>query len=158
MTAEPPETSVLQPKTLLFSTPTENNGDDIFSFSYYWYFCVFSTKSGKPVPLVIKKFRYLNFQPLRNSTPLLARPKTNIAPPSTVQKSCSITRVTITIGYPSKTVRKQLTEELASLGKAIAFGDEKRVARVVMKNTNLNKSVVNLVLKKLGEELNKRTN
>ena len=67
-------------------------------------------------------------------------------------------RVTITIGYPSKTVRKQLTEELASLGKAIEFGDEKRVARVVMKNTKLNKSVVNLVLKKLGEELNKRTN
>ena len=67
-------------------------------------------------------------------------------------------RVTITIGHTSKTVRKQLTEELASLGKAIEFGDEKRVARVVMKNTKLNKSVVNLVLKKLGEELNKRTN
>ena len=30
MTAEPPETSLLQPKTFLFSTPTENNGDHIF--------------------------------------------------------------------------------------------------------------------------------
>ena len=131
-----------------------------FSFCYYWYCCVFSTKYGKPVPLVMKKFRYLKFPTTGKFYSFTGKAKNKHCTAVNCSKILfnNKIRVTITIGHTSKTVRKQLTEELASLGKAIEFGDEKRVARVVMKNTKLNKSVVNLVLKKLGEELNKRTN
>ena len=101
--------------------------------------------------LVMKAFPYVQFEPTKSSTP---SKKKRI--PNTVGSTVTdgVSKVSITVEFPSKTVRKELSAELSSLGKALVFGPDDRIARAVMKNPILNRSVANLVLKKLGEELN----
>ena len=100
--------------------------------------------------LVMKAFPYLQFEPSKSSTPVRKKIPSTVGP--TVIDG--VTKVTITVEFPSKTVRKELSPELSSLGKALVFGPDDRIACAVIKNPTLSRSAVNLVLKKLGEELN----
>ena len=100
--------------------------------------------------LVMKAFPYLQFEPWKSSTPLKKKIPSTVGP---TVIDC-VTKVIIMVEFLSKTVRKELSPELSSLGKALVFGPDDRIARVVMKNPTLNRSAVNLVLKKLGEKLN----
>ncbi len=59
------------------------------------------------------------------------------------------TKVSLTVHYPSKTIQKELTDDFASLGKAIAHGSSQRIARAVLKNDTLKKYVLEKVLKLL---------
>jgi hypothetical protein len=102
--------------------------------------------------LVMKAFPYVQFEPTKSSTASIKKKRIPNTVGSTVTDGVS--KVSITVEFPSKTVRKELSAELSSLGKALVFGPDDRIARAVMKNPILNRSVANLVLKKLGEELN----
>ena len=97
----------------------------------------------------MKAFPYLQFEPSKSSTPLKKKIPSTVGP--TVIDG--VTKVIITVEFPSKTVRKDLSPELSSLGKALVFRPDDHIARAVM-NPTLNRSALNLVLKKLGEELN----
>ena len=64
--------------------------------------------------------------------------------------------MTLKVKYHSKTIKKELTGELASLGKAMVHGstDPDKIARAVIKNDSLCNSVEKLVLQKLSSQLN----
>ena len=55
---------------------------------------------------------------------------------STSKKPLKITKtkVYLSVEYPSKTVRKELKDDLAVLGKAIASGFKQRIAKAILKN------------------------
>ena len=89
-----------------------------------------------------KAFPYIQVEPSKSSTPLKkGKIPSNVRP--TVKDG--VTKVIITVEFPSKTVRKELS------GKAPAFGPDDRIACAVMKNPIINRSVVNLVLKNVGK-------
>ena len=54
--------------------------------------------------------------------------------------------MSLTVHYPGKTIRKELTDDFASLGKAIAHGSSQRIARAVLKNDTLKKYVLEKAL------------
>ena len=66
----------------------------------------------------------------------------------------SITKVYLSFEYPSKTVRKELNDDLAVLGKAIAFGFEQHIAKAILKNVQLKKIVVENVLQLMMSQIN----
>ena len=59
------------------------------------------------------------------------------------------TKVSLTVQYPSKTIRKELIDDFAILGKAIAHGSPQRIARAVLKNSTVKKYILEKVLKLL---------
>ena len=59
------------------------------------------------------------------------------------------TKVFISVQYPSKNVRKELTDDFATLGKAIAHGSPQRIAKSALKIVTLKKHVLQNVLKLL---------
>jgi len=93
--------------------------------------------------------------PLACSTPKSKRDRNQNVKDNNFDQ-CS-TQVTLTVKYHSKTIKKELTGEFASLGKAIVHGstpDPDKIARAVMKSDSLCNSVENLVLEKLSSQLN----
>ena len=59
------------------------------------------------------------------------------------------TKVSLTVQYPSKTIRKELIDDFEILGKAIAHGSPQRIARAVLKNSTVKKYILEKVLKLL---------
>jgi hypothetical protein len=66
------------------------------------------------------------------------------------------TQVALTVKSHSKTIKRELTGELAVLGKAMVHGstDPDKIARAVIKNNYLCNYVENLVIQKLSSQLN----
>ena len=64
------------------------------------------------------------------------------------------TKVFISVQYPSKNVRKELTDDFATLGKAIAHGSPQRIAKSALKIVTLKKHVLQNVLKLLTLQIN----
>ena len=80
-----------------------------------------------------------------------SRPKT---PRGMSERSITETKVYLSVEYPSKTVRKELNDDLAVLGKAIASGFEQRIAKAILKNVKLKKIVVENVLQLMTSQIN----
>lgn len=59
------------------------------------------------------------------------------------------TKVFLTVQYPSKTVRKELTDDFATLRKAIARASPQRIAKAALKIVTLKKHILEKVLKLL---------
>ena len=70
------------------------------------------------------------------------------------ERSITETKVYLFVEYPSKTVRKELNDDLAVLGKAIASGFEQRIAKAILKNVNFKKIVVEKVLQLMTSQIN----
>ena len=64
------------------------------------------------------------------------------------------TKVHLTVAYPSKSVRKELKDDFAVLGKAISNGSPQKIARAVLKSVTLRKIVVEKVLQLMNTQLN----
>ena len=64
------------------------------------------------------------------------------------------TKVYLSVEYPSQTVQKELNNDLAVLGKAIASGFEQRIAKAILKNVNFKKIVVEKVLQLMTSQIN----
>ena len=64
------------------------------------------------------------------------------------------TKVYLSVEYPSQTVQKELNDDLAVLGKAIASGFEQRIAKAILKNVNFKKIVVEKVLQLMTLQIN----
>ena len=64
------------------------------------------------------------------------------------------TKVYLSVEYPSQTVQKELNDDLAVLGKAIASGFEQRIAKAILKNVNFKKIVVEKVLQLMTSQIN----
>ncbi|CAB3993976.1 Hypothetical predicted protein [Paramuricea clavata] len=47
------------------------------------------------------------------------------------------TKLSLTVQYPSKTIRRELIDDFAILGEAIAHGSPQRIARAVLKNSTV---------------------
>ena len=78
-----------------------------------------------------KAFPYIQVEPSKSSTPLKkGKIPSNVRP----RVKDGVTKVIITVEFPSKTLRKELSAELSSVGKAPAFGPDDRIACAVMKN------------------------
>ena len=63
-------------------------------------------------------------------------------------------KVYFSVEYPSKTVQKELNDDLAVLGKAIASGFEQRIVKAILKNVKLKKIVVEKVLQLVTSQIN----
>ena len=85
-------------------------------------------------------------RPMASSTP--ARPL------EISEQSITETKVYLSVEYPSKPVRKELKDDLAVLGKAIASGFEQRIAKAILKNVTLKKIVVEKVLQLMTSQIN----
>ena len=70
------------------------------------------------------------------------------------ERSITETKVYLSVEYPSRTVRKELNDDLAVLGKAIASGFEQRIAKAILKNVKLKKIVVEKVLQLMTSQIN----
>lgn len=112
-------------------------------------FAVFApTQSFVPV-FVQSSSQYLvqkafpGFSPGFASTPRISRLNNkNQWQETSLQESSKETKVHLTVVYPSKTIRKELKDDYASLGKAIFHGSHQRIARAVLKNETLKKFIV----------------
>ena len=60
--------------------------------------------------------------------------------------------VTVTAKWPSKVERKNLPEDLTSLGKTLVRGTYKQIANAVSKNEKIKKEIVQLVKKEVERE------
>ena len=60
--------------------------------------------------------------------------------------------VTMTAKWPSKEERKNLPEDLASLGKTLVRGTYKQIANAVGKNEKMKKEIMQLVKKEVKRE------
>ena len=70
------------------------------------------------------------------------------------QRSITETKVYLFVEYPSQTAQKELNDDLAVLGKAIASGFEQRIAKAILKNVKLKKIVVENVLQLMTSQIN----
>ena len=70
------------------------------------------------------------------------------------EQSITETKVYLSVEYPSQTVQKELNDDLAVLGKAIASGFEQRIAKAILKNVNFKKIVVEKVLQLMTSQIN----
>ncbi|CAB3993473.1 Hypothetical predicted protein [Paramuricea clavata] len=86
----------------------------------------------------------LSAQALPNATPKKGKLQTETVSVPVEKK----TKVSLTVQYPSKTIRKELIDDFAILGKAIAHGSQ-RIARAALKNSTVKKYILEKVLKLL---------
>ena len=70
------------------------------------------------------------------------------------EQSITETKVYLSVEYPSQTVQKELNDDLAVFGKAIASGFEQRIAKAILKNVNFKKIVVEKVLQLMTSQIN----
>ena len=70
------------------------------------------------------------------------------------ERSSTETKVYLSVEYPSQTVQKELNDDLAVLGKAIASGFEQRIAKAILKKVNFKKIVVEKVLQLMTSQIN----
>lgn len=63
------------------------------------------------------------------------------------------TTVKLTINYPSKVVEKVLSEEYEAIGKALAFGPPKRLAKTVVKCKVLTKHIAKTLQNTVNAEV-----
>ena len=82
--------------------------------------------------------------------PLMSTPAAKAKPNDAVSTT---TTVKLTINYPSKVVEKVLSEEYQAIGKALAFGPPKRLAKAVVKCKALTKHVAETLLNTLNAEV-----
>lgn len=95
------------------------------------------------------------FSPGFASTPRISRLNNkNQSQETSLQESSKETKVHLTVVYPSKTIRKELKDDYASLGKAIVHGSHQRIARAVLKNETLKKFIVEKILQLMTIQLN----
>ena len=86
---------------------------------------------------------------IKTSTPInKAKPPTFEQPD--IEPVKKQTKVFLTVQYLSKTVRKELTDDFATLGKAIAHGSPQRIAKAALKIVTLKKHILEKVLKLLS--------
>ena len=64
------------------------------------------------------------------------------------------TKVHLTVEYASKTIRKELKDDYAVLGKAVVHGSPQRIARAVLKNEKLKKFIIEKVLQLMALQVN----
>ena len=64
------------------------------------------------------------------------------------------TKVHLTVKYPSKTIRKELKDDYAVLGKVIVHGCPQQIARAALKNEALKKFIVENVLQLMTFQVN----
>ena len=64
------------------------------------------------------------------------------------------TKVHLTVEYASKTIRKELKDDYAVLGKAVVHGSPQRIAREVLKNEKLKKFIIEKVLQLMALQAN----
>ena len=83
-------------------------------------------------------------QPVSSSTPIQ---------PCSKQPEQSATPVSISVQYPSKTVKKVLSSDFEMLGKALIHGPPSRIAKAVMKCKPINKLVIKQVLLTVSNEV-----
>ena len=91
------------------------------------------------------------------SSGIVGRPMASSTPKRPLEiseRSITETKVYLFVEYPSKTVRKELKDDLAVLGKAIASGLEQRIAKAILKNVTLKKIVVEKVLQLMTSQIN----
>ena len=86
------------------------------------------------------------FGPMSSSTPKTPR--------EISERSITKRQVYLSVEYPSQTVRKELNDDLAVLGKAIASGFEQDIAKAILKNVNFKKIVVEKVLQLMMSQIN----
>ena len=79
---------------------------------------------------------------------------TSKTPREISERSITETKVYLSVEYPSQTVQKELNDDLAVLGKAIASGFEQRIAKAILKNVNFKKIVVEKVLQLMTSQIN----
>ena len=70
------------------------------------------------------------------------------------ERSITETKVYLSVEYPSQTVQKELNDDLAVLGKAIASGFEQCIAKAILKKVNFKKIVVEKVLQLMTSQIN----
>ena len=80
---------------------------------------------------------------------------TLVTKPSREKKSLNKTKttVTITVEYPSKTVKETLTSEFEAIGKAIIHGPPSRIAKAVLKCEAIRTAVIEQVLRAVSNEV-----
>ena len=91
------------------------------------------------------------------SSGIVGRPMASSTPKKPLEiseRSITETKVYLSVEYPSKTVRKELKDDLAVLGKAIASGFDQRIAKAILKNVTLKKIVVEKVLQLMTSQIN----
>ncbi|XP_078351448.1 uncharacterized protein LOC144636162 [Oculina patagonica] len=64
------------------------------------------------------------------------------------------TKVYLRVEYPSKPIHKELKDDYAVIGKAIAYGSPQRIARAVLKSETLKKFIVEKVLQLMTLQVN----
>ena len=95
------------------------------------------------------------FSPGFASTPRISRLNNkNQSQETSLQESSKETKVHLTVVYPSTTIRKELKDDYASLGKAIVHGSHQRIARAVLKKETLKKFIVEKILQLMTIQLN----
>ena len=85
---------------------------------------------------------------IKTSTPINKAKPSSFEQPD-VEPVKKQTKVFLTVRYPSKTVRKELTDDFETLGKAIAHGSPQRIAKAALKIVTLKKHILEKVLKLL---------
>ena len=118
---------------------------------------VFSFGSVSPIPgiqnsgLIQKAFRDSR---MLTSTPCHVKPVLQQQQEVSVTETRE-TQVHISVTYPcGKTFRKELKNDLSSIGKAIVHGPHQRIASAVLKSDTLKQMVVEKVLKLMTLQLN----
>lgn len=108
--------------------------------------CTSSLLDNTYGPMPGGSFSVLNFfvPPLTSTPAAKAKPNDAISTTTTVK---------LTINYPSKEVEKVLSEEYQAIGKALAFGAPKRLAKAVVKCKALTKHVAETLLNTVNAEV-----
>lgn len=102
------------------------------------------------------EFSLPTFQQFSGACSNNALASTPIKPASA--KSCKQENIeepsaTITVEYPSKTVKKKLSSDLQPLGKALAHGPASRIAKAIFKSKTLRAEVIAQVLRVVTKEV-----
>lgn len=101
------------------------------------------------------QYTFPGFSPGFASTPRISRLNNkNQLQETSLQESSKETEVPLTVIYPSKSIRKELKDDYASLGRAIVHGSHQRIARVMLKNETLKKFVIDKILQLMTIQLN----
>ena len=89
------------------------------------------------------------------STPVAKVKSTSVHVPASKPsvEAPTSTSIKLVIQYPSKPVNKLLSKEYEAIGKALAYGPPTRLANAVVKCKELNKLVVQTVMKLLSNEV-----
>lgn len=106
--------------------------------------------------LVQKAFKGFSGSPaMFTSTPLRkTETHTDLTELSFEESREKETKVHLSVEYPSKTIRKELKDDYAVLGKAIVHGRPQQIARAALKNETLKKVIVEKVLQLMTLQVN----